>query len=259
MPELTKVDEIAIRGTILVINPARRTVVVQSPERDTLTFKAIDRVTNFTSLKPGQLVDVRYYRVTDYLVAKTTSEVTDMAREMVRDPARAPGLPGTEMRARLWSLEGMVVRTDMAARKVEIVDPNGGGIIRSPWIKTPRDSLSSKSSSPVTWSPWFSANDRPSRSRQFASRGGPTGLATLWRRSSRRAAFRSIRRMSGLPELQGLVGSSQLGQEQTMRVPWRQIFGRSRMDLPPPPGRGHFDVNVSRGGAYDLQDNTRSL
>ena len=40
------------------------------------------------------------------------------------------------MRARLWSLEGMVVRTDMAARKVEIVDPNGGGIIRSPWIKT---------------------------------------------------------------------------------------------------------------------------
>jgi hypothetical protein len=137
VPELTKVDEITIRGTILAINPAKRTVVVQSPERDTLTFKAIDRVTNFASLKPSQLVDVRYYRVTDYLVAKTTSEVTDMAREMVRDPARAPGLPGTEMRARLWSLEGMVVRTDMAARKVEIVDPNGGGIIRSPWIKTP--------------------------------------------------------------------------------------------------------------------------
>ena len=137
VPELTKVDEITIRGTILAINPAKRTVVVQSAERDTLTFKAIDRVTNVASLKPGQLVDVRYYRVTDYLVAKTTSEVTDMAREMVRDPARAPVLPGTEMRARLWSLEGMVVRTDMAARKVEIVDPNGGGIIRSPWIKTP--------------------------------------------------------------------------------------------------------------------------
>ncbi|MGE0575892.1 hypothetical protein [Reyranella sp.] len=137
VPELTKVDEIAIRGTILAIDPAKRTVVVQSPERDTLTFKAIDRVTNFAGLKPGQLVDVRYYRVTDYLVAKTTPEVTEMAREMVRDPARAPGLPGTQMRARLWLLEGMVVRVDMAARKVEIVDPNGGGIVRSPWIKTP--------------------------------------------------------------------------------------------------------------------------
>jgi hypothetical protein len=137
MPELTKVDEIAIRGTILAVDRAKRTVVVQSPERDTLTFKAIDRVANFAGLKPGQLVDVRYYRVTDYLVARTTPEVTEMAREMVRNPARAPGLPGTEMRAKLWALEGMVVRTDMAARKVDIVDPNGGNIIRSPWIKTP--------------------------------------------------------------------------------------------------------------------------
>ena len=137
VPELTKVDEIAIRGTILAVDPAKRTVVVQSPERDTLTFKAIDRVTNFSGLKPGQLVDVRYYRVTDYLVARTTPEVTEMAREMVRNPARAPGLPGTQMRARLWSMEGMVVRIDLAARKVEIVDPSGGGIVRSPWIKTP--------------------------------------------------------------------------------------------------------------------------
>ena len=78
-PELGKVDEIAIRGTILAINQANRTVVVQSPERDTLTFKAIDRVTDFASLKPGQLVDLRYYRVMDYLVAKTTPEMTDQA------------------------------------------------------------------------------------------------------------------------------------------------------------------------------------
>ena len=137
LPELTKVDEIAIRGTILAINRANRTLVVESRERDTLTFKVIDRVTDFDSLKPGQLVDMRYYRVTDYLVAKTTPEMTEMARAIMSDPARAPGLPGTEMRARLWSLSGMVVRTDMAAKKVEIVDPNSGEIFRSPWIKTP--------------------------------------------------------------------------------------------------------------------------
>jgi hypothetical protein len=137
LPELGKVDEIAIRGTILAINRANRTLVIESPERDTLTFKAIDRVTGFDSLKPGQRVDMRYYRVTDYLVAKTTPEMTEMARSILSDPARAPGLPGTEMRARLWSLSGMVVRTDMAAKKVEIVDPNSGEIIRSPWIKTP--------------------------------------------------------------------------------------------------------------------------
>jgi hypothetical protein len=137
VPELGKVDEIAIRGTILAINRANRTLVVESRERDTLTFKAIDRVTDFASLKPGQVVDMRYYRVTDYLVAKTTPEMTEMARAILGDPARAPGLPGTEMRARLWSLSGMVVRTDMAAKKVDIVDPNSGEIFRSPWIKTP--------------------------------------------------------------------------------------------------------------------------
>jgi hypothetical protein len=137
LPELTKVDEIAIRGTILAINRANRTLVIESRERDTLTFKAIDRVTNFASLKPGQQVDMRYYRVTDYLVAQTTPEMTEMARSILSDPARAPGLPGTEMRARLWSLSGMVVRTDMAAKKVDIVDPSSGEIIRSPWIKTP--------------------------------------------------------------------------------------------------------------------------
>ena len=137
LPELTKVDEIAIRGTILAINRANRTLVVESRERDTLTFKAIDRVTNFASLKPGQQIDMRYYRVTDYLVAQTTPEMTEMARAILSDPARAPGLPGTEMRARLWSLSGMVVRTDMAAKKVDIVDPSSGEIIRSPWIKTP--------------------------------------------------------------------------------------------------------------------------
>jgi hypothetical protein len=136
VPELSKVDEIAIRGTILVINPANRTVVIQSPERDTLTFKALDRVTNFDSLRAGQLVDMRYYRVTDYLVAKTTREMTEMAQDMLKDPARAPGIPGTKMRAKLWSMQGMVVRTDLPAKKVEIV-ASDGMVLLSPWIKTP--------------------------------------------------------------------------------------------------------------------------
>ena len=136
VPELSKVDEIAIRGTILVLNPANRTVVIQSPERDTLTFKALDRVTNFDSLRAGQLVDMRYYRVTDYLVAKTTREMTEMAQDMLKDPARAPGIPGTKMRAKLWSMQGMVVRTDLPAKKVEIV-ASDGMVLLSPWIKTP--------------------------------------------------------------------------------------------------------------------------
>jgi Cu/Ag efflux protein CusF len=135
-PQLTRSDEIEIRGTILSVDPNSRTVVLESPERDTLTYRAIDRVTNLGGLKPGMLVDVRYYRVRDYLIAKTTPEVTARANGLLADPAKAPGFSATEMKARLWSVSGIVVRTDMAAKKLDIVDPKGGLVHRTPWIKS---------------------------------------------------------------------------------------------------------------------------
>lgn len=135
-PQLTRNDEITIRGSILSIDPATRTVVIQSPERDTLSYRASDRVTNFRSLKPDMIVDVRYYRVMDYLVAKTTPEVTAQVNDMLSDPAKSPGIAGTEMRARLWSVSGIVVRTDIPAQKAEVVNPEGGLVYRTPWIKS---------------------------------------------------------------------------------------------------------------------------
>jgi hypothetical protein len=135
-PQLTSKDEIAIRGTVLSVDPATRTVVIESSERDTLSYRASDRVTNFRSLKPGMLVDVRYYRVMDYLVARTTPEVTARVNDMLSDPAKAPGVAGTQMRAKLWSVSGIVVRTDLPAKKAEVVNPEGGLVYRTPWIKS---------------------------------------------------------------------------------------------------------------------------
>jgi len=134
--ELTTKDEIGIRGTILTVNSADRLFVVRSPERDDLAYKASDRVTNFGSLRDGMLVDVRYYRVVDFLVAKTTPEVTAKANAMIAKPARAPGLQGSKMAINVWKMSGMVVKADLAAHKLEIVDPQGGQIYRSPWVKT---------------------------------------------------------------------------------------------------------------------------
>ncbi|MCW5747972.1 MAG: hypothetical protein KIT36_17410 [Alphaproteobacteria bacterium] len=135
-PQLSKADEIAIRGTIVAVDQASRTVVIESPERDTLNYRAINHVTNFSGLKPGMLVDVRYYRVTDYLVAKTTPEATAKASALLADPAKAPGIPGTQMKAGLWSVSGIVVRKHMDAKKLDIVDPKGGLVHRTPWIKS---------------------------------------------------------------------------------------------------------------------------
>jgi hypothetical protein len=141
-PQLTTEDEIAIRGTILAWNPDTRMMVLESPERDTLAYRVVPTMRPsgqnvLDMLKPGMQVDVRYYRIVDFLVAKTTPQVTARAKALLAETAEAPGLAGTNQRVKLWHVDGMVVRVDLAAKKIEIVEPNGGMIYRTPWIKRP--------------------------------------------------------------------------------------------------------------------------
>jgi hypothetical protein len=140
LPQLTKDDEIAIRGTVLTWDPASRTVVIESPERDTLSYRVLPTMTTsgdmVNKLKPDLPVDIRYYRIIDVLVAKTTPEVSAQAKALLADPAQAPGILNTNLRVKLWQVQGMVVRTDLQAKKIDIVDPNGGAIYRTPWIKS---------------------------------------------------------------------------------------------------------------------------
>jgi hypothetical protein len=140
--DLGKDDEIAIRGEIVAADPNTRMIVVESPERDTLSYRVLPTMgasssgDTFKRLRPGVTVDLRYYRVIDMLVAKSSPEVDKEAATLVSDPALGPGILGTGMRARLWALSGTVVRTDLAAKKMDIVVSNGGMIYRTPWIKS---------------------------------------------------------------------------------------------------------------------------
>jgi hypothetical protein len=141
--DLTKEDEISIRGDIVGIDPTSRMIIVDSPERDTLGYQVLpntgDRTAGgdiFPKLKTGQTVDMRYYRIIDVLVAKATPETEKQAAALITDPAKAPGVLNTNVKVKVWQVKGMVVRTDMAAKKIDIVDPNGGMIYRTPWIKS---------------------------------------------------------------------------------------------------------------------------
>jgi hypothetical protein len=141
--DLGKDDEIAIRGDIVAIDPTTRVIVVDSPERDTLSYQVLpntgDRSAGgdiFGKLKTGQTVDMRYYRVIDVLVAKATPETEKDAAAMLSDPAKAPGILNTGRKVKVWQVKGMVVRTDLAAKKMDIVDPDGGFVYRTPWIKS---------------------------------------------------------------------------------------------------------------------------
>ena len=140
--DLGKDDEISIRGDIVAVDPTNRMIVVDSPERDTLSYQVLPTMgassagDTFGRLKPGLTVDMRYYRIIDVLVAKATPEVEKEAAALISDPAKAPGILNTGVKVKVWQVKGMVVRTDMAAKKIDIVDPNGGMVYRTPWIKS---------------------------------------------------------------------------------------------------------------------------
>ena len=140
--DLGKDDEVAIRGEIVAADPSTRMIIVESPERDTLSYRVLPTMgasssgDTFKRLRPGVTVDLRYYRTVDMLVAKSTPEVDKQAATLVSDPAQGPGILGTSVRARLWALSGTVVRTDLAAKKIDLVDSNGGMVYRTPWIKS---------------------------------------------------------------------------------------------------------------------------
>jgi hypothetical protein len=140
--DLTRDDEIAIRGRIVSADPGTRMIVVESAERDTLSYRVLPTMgasssgDTFKRLRPGVTVDMRYYRSVDMMIAKSTPDVDKEAATMVSDPARGPGVLGTGVRANLWAAQGVVVRIDLAAKKIELVDPAGGMIYTSPWIKS---------------------------------------------------------------------------------------------------------------------------
>ena len=141
--DLTKDDEIAIRGDIVGIDPTTRMIIVDSPERDTLGYQVLpntgDRSAGgdiFPKLKNGQTIDMRYYRIIDVLVAKASPDTEKQAASLISDPAKAPGILNTGRKVKVWQVKGMVVRTDMAAKKMDIVDPDGGMVYRTPWIKS---------------------------------------------------------------------------------------------------------------------------
>jgi hypothetical protein len=141
--DLTRDDEISIRGDIVAADSRTRMIVVDSSERDTLGYRVLpnvgDRTTAvdvFTRLRPGVTVDMRYYRIIDVMIAKSTPEVDAKAAAMLADPAQAPGILDTGRKVKVWKVQGMVVRTDPAAKKIDVVDPQGGMVYRTPWIKS---------------------------------------------------------------------------------------------------------------------------
>ena len=136
------------RGTIHSLDPKTRGFVIIWEDLGRVKLKAADLVANYApggmkettglaaKLKEGQVVDVQWYDYIDFLVARTTPEISAQARAMVASGARAEGLPDSEQQIRLMEQSGMVVKTDLTLYTIDIVNPASGEVLQTPQIRT---------------------------------------------------------------------------------------------------------------------------
>ena len=136
------------RGTIHSLDPATRGLVIVWEDLGRVKLKAADLVINYApggtkettglaaGLRVGQIVDVQWYDYIDFLVARTTPEISAKAKAMVASGARAEGLPDSEQQIRLMEMSGMVVKTDLTLATIDIVNPSSGEVLQTPQIRT---------------------------------------------------------------------------------------------------------------------------
>ena len=144
------------RGNIHSLDPKTRGLVVIWPDQGRVKMKAADMVVKsstlflggngYSELQAGQTVDIHWYDYVDFLVAKTSAQVTARADAMARENARIEGIPGSRSQIRLFKMTGMVTKTEPAAGFVYIVNassgepdapaPDSGEVIRLPQIVT---------------------------------------------------------------------------------------------------------------------------
>src|SRR5260370_32294604 len=136
------------RGTIHSLDPATGGVVIVWEDLGRVKLKAADLVINYApggtkettglaaGLRVGQVVDVQWYDYIDFLVARTTPEISAKAKAMVASGARAEGLPDSEQQIRLMEMSGMVVKTDLTLYTIDIVNPSSGEVLQTPQIRT---------------------------------------------------------------------------------------------------------------------------
>ena len=114
------------RGTIHSLDPKTRGFVIIWEDLGRVKLKAADLVANYPQLKEGQIVDVQWYDYVDFLIAKKTPETMARAKALMAQGARIEGLPGSQERIRLWEMDGMCTKVDLANNVVYLINASGG-------------------------------------------------------------------------------------------------------------------------------------
>jgi hypothetical protein len=114
------------RGTIHSLDPKTRGFVIVWEDLGRVKMKAADLVTNYAQLKVDQVVDVSWYDYMDVVIAKKTPESTAQVKAAMAQGARLQGIPGAQERIRIWSMDGMCTKVDLANNQVFLINASGG-------------------------------------------------------------------------------------------------------------------------------------
>ena len=114
------------RGTIHSMHPEVRSFTIIWEDLGRVKMKAADLVTNYPSLRVGNIVDVHWYDYMDFLVAKSTPATMARAKAMMAQGARLEGIPDAQQRIRLWEMDGMCTKVDPATSTLFIINASGG-------------------------------------------------------------------------------------------------------------------------------------
>jgi hypothetical protein len=121
-------ESATIQARITAINRKTRAVTLVGATGDKVTVTA-GPVVRLEKLKVGDRVNAQYYRSVAFLVkppagGNGTPVSDDQVAQILAQPAQAPGGVGI----RLTKISGTVVGVDLAAHRVDLVSPSGGGV-----------------------------------------------------------------------------------------------------------------------------------
>jgi hypothetical protein len=132
------------RGTIHSLHPERRIFNIVWEDLGRVKMRAADLVTNYPSLKEGNIVDTHWYDYLDFMVAPKNAQNDAQAKAMLAKGARLQGIPGMQEPIKLWRMDGMVTKVDGATiflinasgGKPDEPSPDSGEVIQLPVAQT---------------------------------------------------------------------------------------------------------------------------
>jgi hypothetical protein len=141
------------RGTIHSLHPERRIFNIVWEDLGRVKMRAADLVTNYPSLKVGNIVDTHWYDYLDFMIAPKTAPNDAQAKAMLAKGARLQGIPGMQEPIRLWRMDGMVTKVDgntiylinASGGRPEEPAPDSGEVVQLPVVQSPAGQAAVKS------------------------------------------------------------------------------------------------------------------